>query len=78
MTYAKLDDLTLFAAIGMLLAGCGAPPYPSDSDHKGATDDQCIECHVDGNEGRLPDGHYEEGEVRDDLKDCTGCHQAGN
>ena len=32
-----------------LLQGCGgAPPMPDDEDHREATVDECLQCHVDG------------------------------
>jgi len=67
----------LLAATGVLLAACGgATPYPRDTAHEGTTDNQCIECHVDGNDSRAPDGHYRDGQLRDDLRNCTECHEA--
>ena len=59
-----------------LVQGCGdAPPLPDDEDHRDATVDECIECHVDGDGRRPPSGHFEDGEIKQKKQDCYGCHE---
>ena len=58
-----------------LLQGCGdAPPLPDDEDHRDATVDQCIECHVADDSKRPPSGHFEDGEIKEKKRDCYECH----
>ena len=57
-----------------LLHGCGgAPPLPDDEDHRDATVDECIQCHVDGDRNP-PDGHFDDGEIKAKKRNCRGCH----
>lgn len=68
----------------LLLTSCG-PPFPDDSDHRGAEDPDCIGCHFYGvwddpdRTPRIPtappENHWDGVDPDDRFEDCTDCHE---